>query len=164
MHNATPEPSQTAEQRTYRSGAAELPDDLSMQQLAKKLASGNLNGTSSSMSSNSGTSHLMPGSNTTRERTARGRYDVKDEKPPNEPYFNEQFQKALQKGKQIAGRIRDTLQACELAEDRESHMYSIIETATELHRFDAPAVCTIGIVGDSGVGKAKSYLRSNLSN
>jgi hypothetical protein len=164
MHNATPEPSQTAEQRTYRSGAAELPDDSSIQQLAKKLASSDLNGTSASMSSNSGTSHLMPGSSTARERTAHSRYDVKDERPPNEPYFNEQFQKALQKGKQIAGRIRDTLQACELAEDRESHVYSMIETATELHSFDAPAVCTIGIVGDSGVGKARSYLHSNLSN
>jgi hypothetical protein len=87
---------------------------------------------------------------------------VKDEIPPNEPYFNEQFQKALQKGKQIAGRIKDTLQACELAEDPESHVYGMIQTAAELHSFDSPAVCTIGIVGDSGVGKARSYLRSNF--
>jgi hypothetical protein len=92
-----------------------------------------------------------------------GRYNVKDERPPNEPYFTEQFQRALQNGKYIAGRIKYTLQACELAEDRESHVFEMIQTATELHNFDAPAVCTIGIMGDSGVGKARSCLRSQIS-
>lgn len=163
MHNATPEPSQTTEYTTDIPGATGLPDNSTIEELAKKLASSDLKDTSVSMSNHPGGSNLVPGSSIVRERTAHSRYNVKDERPPNEPYFNEQFQKALQKGKHIAGRIKDTLKACELAEDRESHVYSMIETATELHNFDAPAVCTIGIVGDSGVGKASNYLGSNIS-
>jgi hypothetical protein len=115
------------------------------------------------MSDYLGVSDLMSGSSTTRKGIVHGRYNVKDERPPNEPYFTEQFQRALQNGKYIAGRIKDTLQACKLAEDGESHVFEMIQTATELRNFDAPAVCTIGIMGDSGVGKARSCLRSQIS-
>jgi hypothetical protein len=81
-----------------------------------------------------------------------GKYNTNDETPPNEPYFNVEFQNALQKGKSVARRIADTLSTCELAQDRDSQVFSMIETANELRQFDAPSVCTIGIVGDSGVG------------
>ncbi len=164
MHNATPEPLQTLDHSTHITEGVELPDGSPVQQLAKKLAMSGLKDNSASTSNHSGSSKVEPGSTTARERTAYSRYDVKDEKPPDEPYFNEKFQMALQKGKHIAGRIRDKLQACELAEDRESHVYGMIQTAAELHSFDAPAVCTIGIVGDSGVGMAWSHPYSRFSN
>jgi hypothetical protein len=161
MHNATPEPSQSTDHFADKSEAGVgLLDDSEIQQMAKTLASSNIKDASISMSDYLGVSNLMSGSSTTRKRVVHGRYNVKDERPPNEPYFTEQFQRALQNGKYIAGRIKGTLQACELAEDRESYVFEMIQTATELHNFDAPAVCTIGIMGDSGVGKARSCLRS----
>jgi len=81
------------------------------------------------------------------------KYDVRDETPPDESYFNPEFQAALKKGKAVAGRIEDNLRACELAQDRESQIYKMAQTAEELRHFDAPSVCYIGVVGDSGVGK-----------
>ena len=81
-----------------------------------------------------------------------GKYNTNDETPPDEPYFHEDFQKALQKGKLVAQRIANVLGTCELAQDRDSQVFSMIQSANELRQFDAPSVCTIGIVGDSGVG------------
>lgn len=80
------------------------------------------------------------------------RYDIQNEIPPNEPYFDKDFQRALLAGKSVALQIFDILGTCELARDRESQVHSIVQTANELSRFDAPSVCKIGIVGDSGVG------------
>ncbi|TVY12926.1 hypothetical protein LARI1_G009230 [Lachnellula arida] len=81
-------------------------------------------------------------------------YNVNDETAPDEPYFNKQFQEALRKGKLVARRIADRLSTCELAEKEDSQIYSIIQNSKELQQFAAPSVCTIGIVGDSGVGKS----------
>lgn len=79
-------------------------------------------------------------------------YNIRDEIPPDRPYFNEDFQRALKAGKSIAQNIHDIFSACELARDRDSQVVSIVQTANELSRFDAPVMCRIGIVGDSGVG------------
>jgi len=81
-------------------------------------------------------------------------YNANDEAPPDEPYFNPEFQSALHNGKLVAQRIASEFEKCELARDHESHVSSIILAANELRKFDAPSVCTIGIVGDSGVGKS----------
>jgi hypothetical protein len=80
------------------------------------------------------------------------RYDSKDEIPPDEPYFSKDFQIALEAGKSVAQQIRNVLGTSELARDRESQVFNIVQTANELSKFDAPSVCKIGIVGDSGVG------------
>jgi hypothetical protein len=80
------------------------------------------------------------------------RYDIKDEIPPHEPYFGKDFQRVLQAGKSVAQQIETVLGSCELATDRESQVFNMIQAAKELSKFDAPSVCTIGIVGDSGVG------------
>jgi hypothetical protein len=80
------------------------------------------------------------------------RYDIKDEIPPDEPYFSKDFQRVLQAGKYVALQIGNVLGTCELARDRESQVFSMVQTANDLSKFDAPSVCTIGIVGDSGVG------------
>ncbi|KAG4437321.1 hypothetical protein IFR05_007217 [Cadophora sp. M221] len=86
---------------------------------------------------------------------AAGRqYDVNDEPAPDGPYFNVEFQRGLRQAKLVAARIANFLETCELARDRDSQIYSMIQTANELRSFVAPSVCTIGIVGDSGVGKS----------
>ncbi|KAH6696399.1 hypothetical protein BKA61DRAFT_683102 [Leptodontidium sp. MPI-SDFR-AT-0119] len=87
------------------------------------------------------------------------RYDTKDETPPeDEPYFNKDFQRALRAGKSIAQQIGSVLGICELARDRESQVFSMIQTANELSQFDAPSMCKIGIVGDSGSSLINSLL------
>ena len=84
----------------------------------------------------------------------QGKYDTKDEKPPNEPYFEPGFQEALKHGTQLAGKIDRILHECELANDPDSQVYNMAKMAEDLRHFEAPAVCTIAVVGDSGVGKS----------
>jgi hypothetical protein len=153
MHNATPEPPRIIDHSTFKLGHTASPIDPAIKQQGEKSTSGGLKASSAAMSGHSDASSLIPGSNVTQERIHHNRYDVKDERPPDEPYFDKQFQKALQKGKQIASKIKATLQECELAQDPESQIYGMIQTASELQNFDAPTVCTIGIVGDSGAGE-----------
>ncbi|KIM94328.1 hypothetical protein OIDMADRAFT_149423 [Oidiodendron maius Zn] len=81
-------------------------------------------------------------------------YDIGKEIAPDKPYFDKDFQDALCTGKSVATNIADVLGTCELARDRQSQVFSMIQTANELSKFDAPSVCKIGIVGDSGVGKS----------
>jgi hypothetical protein len=161
LHNTTPEPSTHAAQIT-RAANASVPE----------LDSGNISLLLSTSTGPTSSSSNMPLHPTTKLRASSapaqppainqssklGRYNTNDEKPPNEPYFDEEFQKALQKAKSVAGRIANILDTCELARDRDSHVFSMIQTANRLRQFDAPSVCTIGIVGDSGVGMYRKTL------
>lgn len=80
-------------------------------------------------------------------------YDVKDETPPSEPYFDPVFQEALKKGVGLAGKIAARLEQCELAHKVDSDLYKLRRSARELESFESPATRTIGIVGDSATGK-----------
>jgi hypothetical protein len=163
MHNATPEPPRMTDHSTSGFGPVELSGGPISKNSTQMPTSGSFKATSTSTLGPSVELEQVPGSRHVLQGSNLSKYDVKDERPPNEPYFNEHFQKALQKGKYIAGNIKKTLQTCELADDRDSHVYRMIQTADELHNFDAPTVCTIGIVGDSGVGKIRRYLLSLLN-
>lgn len=81
-------------------------------------------------------------------------YDVKDEIPPQEPYFDPAFQEALKKGLKLAGKIAACLQKCDLAHKVDSDLHKLYRTARELESFESPATRTIGIVGDSATGNA----------
>lgn len=81
-------------------------------------------------------------------------YDVKDEIPPSEPYFDSAFQEALKKGLRLAGKIAPCLQQCDLALKADSDLHKLYRTARELESFESPATRTIGVVGDSATGNA----------
>lgn len=81
-------------------------------------------------------------------------YDVKDEVPPSEPYFDPAFQKALKNGLQLAGKVGACLQQCDLAQKVDSDLHKLFKTARELESFESPATRIIGIVGDSATGNA----------
>ncbi|KAL2063117.1 hypothetical protein VTL71DRAFT_6189 [Oculimacula yallundae] len=89
-------------------------------------------------------------------------YDINNELVPDAPYFNADFQRGLRQAKAIAQRIANILGTCELAEDHDSHIHSMLQTANSLRNFVAPSICRIGIVGDSGVGKS-SLINSLLN-
>lgn len=155
MHNATSEPPRKVDHSASGFGPVELSGGPFPKQSAQMPASGSFKESLTSLPESSVASEYVPGSGVLRQGTNFNKYDVKDEKPPNEPYFNEQFQKAVKKGIDVAGRIKDILETCELAKDPESQVHGMLQTAEELQNFDAPAVCTIGIVGDSGNGKMR---------
>lgn len=85
-------------------------------------------------------------------RTEYRRYDPKDEAAPRASYFSKGFQDAIKSGRNICGRIAQTLQSCELTQDHESQIYGLLRLAPELHNFQSPVTVTIGIVGESGAG------------
>lgn len=89
---------------------------------------------------------------TTSESGEALSYDVKDEIPPPEPYFDPAFQKALKKGLQLAGKIAACLQRCDLSHQVDSDLHKLYRTSRELESFESPATRTIGIVGDSATG------------
>ncbi len=83
-------------------------------------------------------------------------YDVKDEVPPQEPYFDPAFQEALKDGLQLAGKIAACLQQCDLAHKEDSDLHKLWSSARQLKSFESPATRTIGIAGDSATGNACS--------
>jgi hypothetical protein len=150
LYNTTPEPSLRAENRPVAESysilevSSDFPSSSPMPTVEfEGIAASSRQGVDGNLQSLNSDQQPKP-----------DRYDVRDEKPPNEPYFNPLFQQALKNGRQVAGNIEDTLRACELAHDKESQVYKLIKNSEELRHFDAPAVCRIGIVGDSGVGES----------
>ena len=79
-------------------------------------------------------------------------YEIRDEPPPSEPFFNEAFQEALELGRGLVSDLSVSLSHCDLAHTPESDIGKIWRTAQKLERFDRPEARTIGIVGDSGSG------------
>lgn len=64
------------------------------------------------------------------------------------------IQKAVDDGKNISGLLADALGAVSLADIEESNLHSILLLAQELQEYTWPIEFTIGLVGDSGVGKS----------
>lgn len=161
LHNMTPEPSSRAGSNIER---AHINENRSERDTTPTRPSAAVASSSNPQSSGN---QAPPTTSDTQRRAASApaqplflsptpnprSYNVNDETAPDEPYFNEQFQDALRKGKFFSGRIAGRLSTCELAEKEDSQIYSIFQDAKKLEQFAAPSVCTIGIVGDSGVGE-----------
>jgi hypothetical protein len=90
------------------------------------------------------------------------RYDPKDEAAPRTLYFSRNFQDAIKSGRDICGRIAQTLQSCELAQDNQSQMHGLLQIARRLENFRSPVTVTIGVVGDSGAGTSVILSGCNL--
>lgn len=91
------------------------------------------------------------GSNSANPQNSRSK--SAEDRPVEHPYFKPEFQEALETGKIIAGKLHRELQKVEIARIEDEHIPRLIKQAIELNTFNSPNVCTIGIVGDSGVGK-----------
>ncbi len=140
LYSPTPEPVASVEQATPR----QFSSSGSGSSLRPNIATPQ---TTQPQASSAPVQHSVP-----NRPPAPARYDSRDETPPDEPYFNKDFQRALQAGRSIARDIGSVLGTCELARDPQSQVFRMIQTANQLSHFDAPAVCKIGIMGDSGVG------------
>lgn len=156
LHNTTPEPTFHAQQTTRANHFTGSDSRVSPGNVTGlgALQSGSNNGSTNILShvTNFGASSVPVQPPNLVSSSGLGVYDTNTETAPDKPYFDKEFQVALRKGKVVARRVADILSTCDLAKDRESHVFSMIQTANELYKFDAPSVCTIGIVGDSGVG------------
>lgn len=66
---------------------------------------------------------------------------------------NDCIRNAVSAGKDISGLLADALMQSTLANNEESNLHLILTLAEELRNYQSPVEFTIGLVGDSGVGR-----------
>lgn len=69
-----------------------------------------------------------------------------------EPYFNDNFQKSLRDGLDLANAIVQCLKKTKV-QKFDSGLHTILETAQDTSRFDTRVTRTVGVAGDSAAGK-----------
>ncbi|KAH6633922.1 hypothetical protein B0J18DRAFT_414751 [Chaetomium sp. MPI-SDFR-AT-0129] len=89
------------------------------------------------------------------------RYDVRDEAPPQDRFHEPAFQQSLAEAQTLMSRLAGVLGSSTLHLEPDSSMKGLQERADELANFRCPPTRTVGLVGDSGVGKS-SLLNSLL--
>jgi energy-coupling factor transporter ATP-binding protein EcfA2 len=82
-----------------------------------------------------------------------GTYNIKDEAPPDAPFYNEKFQKAIIKGRNIAKSIFEALSEV-TAINQLKEIQEIRTEAERLSRFTLDKTRIIGLLGSSGEGKS----------
>ena len=92
-------------------------------------------------------------SNLQLERNSHEERDLLDDVLPHEPYYNSDFQASLEGGVALASAIADCLASRDLTGPGDPALSNLLENATELSRFNAPATRIIGVVGDSAAGQ-----------
>ena len=70
---------------------------------------------------------------------------------------NQHIQKAVTEGKDISELLANILRRSSLADNEESNLHQVVSLAEELQNYQSPVEFTVGLVGDSGVGKYRFY-------
>ncbi|KAH6842290.1 hypothetical protein B0I37DRAFT_381596 [Chaetomium sp. MPI-CAGE-AT-0009] len=89
------------------------------------------------------------------------RYDVKDEAPPQDRFHEPAFQQGLTEAQSLMAGLAGVLGSGTLHHEPDSSMKALRDRADELANFRCPPTRTVGLVGESGVGKS-SLLNSLL--
>lgn len=87
-------------------------------------------------------------------RLAEPRHEVESEELPSEPFHAPAFQAAFGDAKDLVSMIRDGLSTSDLSGDPESTLARLVRESTRLANFECQNTRTVGLVGDSGVGKS----------
>ncbi|KAF2195110.1 hypothetical protein K469DRAFT_681465 [Zopfia rhizophila CBS 207.26] len=89
------------------------------------------------------------------------RYHIRSEVHPDGPIYDEQLKAVLRQTKQQLSAMQRTMEQCPLVTDGASSLYNLAKQTEDLAQFKYPVTRTIGVVGESGVGKS-SLLNSLL--
>jgi len=76
---------------------------------------------------------------------------------------DQHIQIAVSKGKDIGESLANILRRSSLADNEQSNLHQVVSLAEGLRNYQFPAEFTVGLVGDSGVGKyhcTESYSRA----
>jgi len=85
-------------------------------------------------------------------------YDIADEAPPRERFHEPEFQRAFSNSKQLMRDLTSVLASNITHLDPSSAMAALHTRAGTLSNFQCPSTRTVGLVGDSGVGKQPAFL------
>jgi hypothetical protein len=80
-------------------------------------------------------------------------YDINTEARPEEPFFDPAFQRALNNTKQEMKDLSLAIWGCSAAHQVGSDLHALRQWAQTLSEFEPSRTRTVGLVGDSGVGK-----------
>ncbi|OQV10816.1 hypothetical protein CLAIMM_14754 isoform 3 [Cladophialophora immunda] len=88
-------------------------------------------------------------------------HNVTEEEPPQEPFHEPEFQREFANAKNLVSDLVNVLASSSLHHEAQSRIRALYLQAVDLSHFQKPATRTVGLVGDSGVGKS-SLLNSLL--
>ncbi|PTU21875.1 hypothetical protein P175DRAFT_0436233 [Aspergillus ochraceoroseus IBT 24754] len=80
-------------------------------------------------------------------------YHVSQEKLPDAPIYNVRLQRAVKEVRSQLLHLSNTMGRCGLAHDQTTDISALYEQVQMMSKFDYPATRTVGLIGDSGVGK-----------
>jgi hypothetical protein len=80
-------------------------------------------------------------------------YNLRTESLPDAPVYDSRLQDALRNTRQQLGRLYSVMENCPIISDQSSTLAVLAQQTEHLSQFDYPRTRTIGLVGDSGVGK-----------
>ncbi|KAH9883404.1 hypothetical protein F4778DRAFT_801988 [Xylariomycetidae sp. FL2044] len=89
-------------------------------------------------------------------RMQSARHDVSDEQPPRDRFHEPSFQQAFTDARRYMGELTEVLSASPLHLEPGSEMQRLHRQGDELARFQCPSKRTVGLIGDSGVGKSST--------
>jgi hypothetical protein len=81
-------------------------------------------------------------------------YRVEDEEPPPSLFHSQTIQQSLVGARAVVSRMAEALASSTMPQDESSSIRKFRERALKLSEFQPPSFRTVGLVGDSGVGKS----------
>lgn len=94
-----------------------------------------------------------PKSTRSRRSSSRSpRHDVTSEEPPQDAFYDENFQQAYMRTKRLVRDLSSALGSSTLHQELDSAMGKLYDTSVRLADFQHPTNSMVGFVGDSGVG------------
>jgi hypothetical protein len=90
-------------------------------------------------------------------------YDFKLEALPEAPIYHPHLQEALRNTKAQLRQLHSAMKGCPLSSNSDSTMSILTAQNQKLSEFDYPKTRTIGLVGDSGVGKKFRVTRETIA-
>jgi ABC-type glutathione transport system ATPase component len=81
-------------------------------------------------------------------------YRVEEEEPPQSLFHTQTIQQSLTDTRAVVARMAEALASSAARQDESSNIRKFREQASRLSQFQPPSSRTVGLVGDSGVGKS----------
>jgi hypothetical protein len=87
--------------------------------------------------------------------------DIRDETLPSAPIYNNRLQDGLKAIKRHLASLAGVMRLSEMAHDQSTRLYTLYKRTEKMSRFQYPVTCTVGFIGDSGVGM-KTFRDSHI--
>lgn len=158
QHNASPSP------RPRRSTGENGSRSLSTSQVGRGLSSLSLQYVAASVHTEdvqvpgtfptgSGSTSAVTSSHEDEDENEMISNDIRDETLPPAPIYNNRLQDGLKAVKGHLASLASAMRLSELTQDQSTSLYTLYKRTEKMTRFQYPVTRTVGLIGDSGVGR-----------